>query len=212
MTKHGFNLFSLCEYDQCKFYWNYCQVCLVFFQKNSHSLGGKSIEKDKIIPALSHMAKETQWNPLTYFVCSLHVLSPVAQLWGKPNTQVCSPSAHIRANICNQDSRCLQKSVWCHTRTKKKSMTLSTLISWICHHVKRMEMDLRCTIIICTRDFAHFSVKSYWTSGALLIVHSEVVPTVEVPLCDIDETWGRDECESNVVAFVFLDPSPFLSE
>lgn len=74
-----------------------------------------------------------------------------------------------------------------------------------------MEMDLRCTITICAREIC-FSVKSRWTFGALLIVHSEVVPIVEVPLCDIDETRGRAECESNVFAFVFLDPSPFLSE
>lgn len=50
---------------------------------------------------------------------------------------------------------------------------------------------------------------------AFLIVHSEVVPIVEVPVCDTEEEedeGGKDGCVSNVSEFVFLYPSPLKSE
>lgn len=92
----------------------------------------------------------------------------------------------------------------------KESTSWSTLISWICHPVKRMQ--LRCNYVQESSLIDFFPFKSLKTFVAFLIVYSKVVPIAEVPLCEMEERRGRDECVCNVFAFVFLHPSPFLSE
>lgn len=83
-------------------------------------------------------------------------------------------------------------------------MTLSTLTRCLCPHVKRIELVAK---------YKYRSLLTFFSSFvAYLIIHSKVVPIVEVPLFDMEDRKGRDEYVNYVFAFVFLYPSPFLSE